>query len=101
MRLPETVPSASVDDIIYQSFHDMTIHDNKQTFATFELAYMQCFKPDTQGPLITNNVLRGENGMDLVVTHLEANAKPTIMNPNELRSTNNLIRELVELVHKR
>ncbi|KAG8729675.1 hypothetical protein FRC11_008235, partial [Ceratobasidium sp. 423] len=101
LRLPETIPLASTEDHIYQSFHGNPAHGNGRVFAALERTYIQCFKPDSQGPAIVNNVLRGENGMDLVTSYLEAIAKPSIMNPDELKSTNNLIRELVGLVHRR
>ena len=39
--------------------------------------------------------------MDLLTSYLESIAKPSMMSPDELRLTNNLIRELVELVHER
>ena len=99
-HLPETVPNASDEDCIYWSFHDDPACTNKSAFAAFKQAYSHSFKPNCQGLGLVNNVLQGERGMDLVVSNLETIAKLAIMSSKELKLTNFLICELLELVHE-
>ncbi|CAE6468693.1 unnamed protein product [Rhizoctonia solani] len=60
LRLPESVPSASIKDPIYLSFHKKAACSNERTFMTFEQAYTQCFKPNPQGPLIVDREFGGD-----------------------------------------
>ncbi|KAG9121713.1 hypothetical protein FRC07_002234 [Ceratobasidium sp. 392] len=101
-RLPETIPTASVDDDIYQYFHNPTIHSHERTFQTFERAYAECFQPGPEGGLTRpNNVLRGDQGINLVISYLEANAKHPKMNSDELKRIALMVQQLVDLVHQR
>ncbi|KAG8723285.1 hypothetical protein FRC09_003939 [Ceratobasidium sp. 395] len=101
-RLPETIPSASFDDQIYQHFHDIAIRSDKRTFQPFERAYTACFQPDPEGQLTRpDNIMRGEHGIDLVISYIEANAKNPKMNGDELRRTAFMVQQLVDLVHQR
>ncbi|KAG8725178.1 hypothetical protein FRC09_006801 [Ceratobasidium sp. 395] len=101
-RLPETVPSASIDNPVYQCFHNPVTRPNERLFQTFERAYTECFHPGPEGGLTClDNVARGEHGIVLVISYLEANAKHPKMNSNELRRTGAMVQKLVDLVHQR
>ncbi|KDN36904.1 hypothetical protein RSAG8_10523, partial [Rhizoctonia solani AG-8 WAC10335] len=99
-RLPDTVPCASISDPIYQNFHDKAGADEVGAFQSFEQAFKQCFKPDTNGPPSINNIMRGEHGMDLIILYLDKLAEDPTMSTDELRSTTLRISELVELVQE-
>ncbi|KDN45413.1 hypothetical protein RSAG8_05000, partial [Rhizoctonia solani AG-8 WAC10335] len=100
-RLPDSVPCASISDPIYQNFHNTSEINDKGAFENFERAFKQCFKPNPKGPLYINNVLRGEHGMDLIISYLNEFAKPPAMSPEELRAVTLRITELVEMVQER
>lgn len=100
-RLPNTVPCGSINDPIYQHFHNRTVADDERAFQTFERAYLQCFQSNPEGPLCIDNVMRGEYGMDLVASYLEEFAKHPTMNTEEQKLTTLKVQKLVELVHER
>lgn len=101
-KLPQSTPEGSADGAIWENFNVNPQDVDGPIFEKINQAFTQCFPRNSQsGDLPLENVLRGNFGMDIVITFFEQCAYFAKMTSSDLHMTELKVGQLIDLVHMR